>query len=259
MSSIIKSQFTNNDHSNRGKTIQIKRFASAAPIEQEENLRERLEQEAENLILEAQAKAQAIEQQAQMMLSQAKRQIEIDQQHWEDERQRIAQEAKQQGYEEGLRQGKQEGMQAYETLLNEARAMIELTKQDYYSYMESSEEIILHLGLEIAEKIIGQQLAQEPEKLLSLVRTALKEVRDHKEIQLFVSPSSYPFIQGYKEELMALLNGETSLFIYPDEELANTSCIIESSFGRIDASVDSQLDEIKKQLIELLKEDVNES
>ncbi|WP_169907927.1 flagellar assembly protein FliH [Priestia abyssalis] len=259
MSSIIKSQFTNNDHWNRGKTIQIKRFASASSIEQEENLRERLEQEAENLILEAQAKAEAIEQQSQMMLSQAKRQIEHDQQQWEDERQRIAWEAKQQGYQEGLRQGKQEGMQAYETLLTEARAMIELTKQDYYSYMESSEEIILHLGLEIAEKIIGQQLAQDPEKLLSLVRTALKEVRDHKEIQLFVSVSSYPFIQGYKEELMALLNGEASLFIYPDGELADTSCIIESSFGRIDASVDSQLDEIKKQLTELLKEDVNES
>lgn len=258
MSSIIKSQFAN-DLSKREKTIQIKRFASAAPSGQDEDLREIVEQQAENLMLEAQAKAEAIEQQSQMMLSQAKSQIELERQQWEEERQRIAQEAKRQGYEEGLRQGKQEGLQAYEALIDEAKALINLTKQDYYSYMESSEEIILQLGLTIAEKVIGQQLAQDPEKFLSLVRTAIKEVREHKEIQLFVSVSSYPFIQGYKEELMFLLNGETSLFIYPDEELEDTSCIIESSFGRIDASVDSQLDEIKKQLTELLKEDVNES
>lgn len=257
MSSIIKSQFTN-DYSNKGRTIHIKRFASADAME-EKKIDVEFQQQADYLIQEAMKKAETIEKQAQTMLTQARSRIEADQQQWEEEKRRIAQQAKQQGYEEGLRQGKQEGLQAYQSLLDEVKAMIELTKQDYYSYMESSEEIILHLGLEIAGKIIGQQLAENPEQLLSLVRSALKEVREHKEIQLFVSVSSYSFIQEYKEELLSLLNGETSLFIYPDEELADTSCIIESSFGRIDASVDSQLNEIKKQLTELLKEDINES
>ncbi|HWO96942.1 MAG TPA: flagellar assembly protein FliH [Bacillus sp. (in: firmicutes)] len=258
MSSIIKSQFTN-DHLKREKTIQIKRFTSVAIMEEEEKVDEKFQQQADDLLQEAITKAEAIEQQAQTMLMQVKSRIEAEQQQWEEEKRKIAQNAKQQGYEEGLHLGKQEGLQAYQSLLDEAKAMIELTKQDYYSYIESSEEVILHLGLEIAEKIIGQQLVQDPKNLLSLIRTAIKEVREHKEIHLFVSPSSYLFVQGHKEELMSLLNGETNLFIYPDEKLGDTSCIIESSFGRIDASVDSQLDEIKRQLTELLKEDVNES
>jgi flagellar assembly protein FliH len=252
LSSIIKSQFTK-DYTVREKTIQIKRFASIASNEQDEQVHQ--EQKADRTIQQALAKAEAIEQQAQSMMLQAKNQIDAEKQQWEEEKRRMAEDAKQKGYEEGLRQGKQEGLQAYQSLVAEAQEMIDLTKKDYYSYIQSSEEVILNLGFEIAEKIIGQQLEEDREKFLSLVKTAIKEVREHREIHLFVSTCYYSVVHERKEELLSLLNGEMNLFIYPDEELAETACVIESSFGRIDASVDSQLDEIKRRLLELLKEE----
>ncbi|MFC3882574.1 flagellar assembly protein FliH [Bacillus songklensis] len=254
MSSIIKSQYTK-DHVVQKKTIQIKHFASAGSVEREEQTVEEQQTHPEQIIQEALAKAESIKQQAQSMLQQARSQLDADKQQWEEEKQKMAQDAKRKGYDEGLRLGKQEGMQAYRALLAEAKEMIDQTKRDYHSYIQSSEEVILNLGFEIAEKIIGQQLEQDREKFLPLVKTAIKEVREHREIHLFVSTCYYSVVHEKKEELLSLLNGEMNLFIYPDEELSEMACIIESSFGRIDASVDSQLAEIKKQLLELLKEE----
>jgi flagellar assembly protein FliH len=258
LSSIIKSQFTNG-HSQKEKAINIKKFNSAQVAQQQELTHEQFQLQTERLVEEAAAKAESMERQAKEMLAQMKSQIKKEQQQWEEEKRIITEETRRRGYEEGFLQGKQEGLAEYRSLIREARAIVDTIRQDYYSYLEASEEVILQLGVQIAQKIIGEQLTESPEKLLSLVRTAIKEVREHKEIHLFVSASSYPFVHDHKEELMMLLNGETNLFIYPDLEIADTSCIIESSFGRIDASVDSQLDEIKKRLSEMLKEDAHES
>ena len=41
--------------------------------------------------------------------------------------------------------------------------------------------------------------------------------------------------------------------IYPDPDLLQGSCLIESTYGRIDASIDIQLMEIKKALTQCLE------
>jgi flagellar assembly protein FliH len=68
-----------------------------------------------------------------------------------------------------------------------------------------------------------------------------------------VNPSRYSFLLSRKDELIALFPREVDFYIYPDEDLLEEACLIESANGRIDASVDSQLDEIKNKLIDLLE------
>ena len=43
---------------------------------------------------------------------------------------------------------------------------------------------------------------------------------------------------------------ETEMYIYPDNDLAENACIIDTDGERIDASVDSQLHELKTKLFE---------
>ena len=42
--------------------------------------------------------------------------------------------------------------------------------------------------------------------------------------------------------------------MYPNGELDEHACYIESENGRIDASIDSQLQEIKRKLMDILEE-----
>ncbi|MDQ7861366.1 hypothetical protein RCO48_11125 [Peribacillus frigoritolerans] len=63
---------------------------------------------------------------------------------------------------------------------------------------------------------------------LSIVKRAIKEVRDNREVQLHIHPIQYQSILSHKDELMAIFPKDTELYIFPDDELEESSCIIES-------------------------------
>ena len=56
----------------------------------------------------------------------------------------------------------------------------------------------------------------------------------------------YQYLLSQKEELITIFSHETNLFIYPNEDLPEDGCVIESESGRLDASIDTQLLEIKR-------------
>ncbi|MBM7701865.1 flagellar assembly protein FliH [Metabacillus iocasae] len=255
MSNVIKSLYTERETQSE-KQIQIKPFYLENTSELNKDVTFQ-EETAEQIIQDAKVKAKALQEQAEGLVIEARRQIEIERQQWNEERFILEQEAKKQGYEDGMEQGKQEGYSHYDTMLREANEIVNQSKDAYYQYLQQSEEVIFQLGFTLAEKIIGQQLESDQSTFLSIIKKAIKEVRDEKEIQIFVSPSHYKMVHEQKEQLLSLLNGEATLFIYVDEELHTHSCMIESAFGRIDVSIDSQLSELKEKLAELLMGEMN--
>jgi len=108
--------------------------------------------------------------------------------------------------------------------------------------------------MKVAGKILGKKISFE-EEFLGLVKRALKNARDYKNIQLHIHPNHFQFLLAQKEELAAVFPQEVDFYIYPDDEMPEDACIIESENGRTDASVDSQLNEIKLRLFELLEDD----
>lgn len=57
-----------------------------------------------------------------------------------------------------------------------------------------------------------------------------------------------------KNELKTLVTNDTDLYVYANAELNEQDCFIESAFGRIDLSIDTQLEQLKEQLLDLLDE-----
>ncbi|WP_097677901.1 flagellar assembly protein FliH [Bacillus massilinigeriensis] len=207
----------------------------------------------QQLMEQARLEAQAILAKAQQQADEIIYQVNSDKQSWEQEKQSLSEEARQLGYNEGYEQGRMEGFNEYQEHLNLAKSVIDSSKQDYFIKVESSENVILDIGLKVAGKILGKTLENQPEEFLSIVRRALKEARDYREIQIHVHPVQYDLLLSQKDELVRIFPKETDLYIYPDDDLSELTCIIESSNGRIDASVDGQLVEIKEKLFELLE------
>lgn len=207
---------------------------------------ERVEQakhNAETIIKEAKEQAEVILGEIQ----QARDQWELN------DKPMYIEQAQKEGYQQGAEDGIQKGYsEMTDTILN-AKEIVDLSKQEYEKQIVSAEPVILELAIKVAEKIIGFELNENNETFLSIVKRTIKEARDNREVQLHVHPSQYPFILSQKEELEAIFPKNTDFYIYPDEDLAENSCIIESENGRIDASVDSQLQEMKTKLIELLE------
>ncbi|NSL51185.1 flagellar assembly protein FliH [Calidifontibacillus erzurumensis] len=266
MSRIIKSPYAQSDEGNK-KVITLKPltgnfFEEKKTIDltsEPNNDIHEAEKKAEEILREAEEEALSILKDAEKKLNAILQQIESEKQNWEFEKQHLIETARQEGYQRGLELGKQDGFNEYKMLIDQAKETVDLSKNDYLKTVEEAERTILHLGLKAAEKIIGFTLDLNPEAFSNLVKKVIKEVRDHQDVKIYVHPKYYDLMISQKEELKTYFtNPLTELYIYPNEELNQTDCIIESSFGRIDASVDSQLRELKLKLLEMLDGDSND-
>lgn len=162
--------------------------------------------------------------------------------------------AKENGYNEGFQLGLQQGQKQYETSIQDARNVVVASKNDYIQRIEEAEPIIVQLALKVAEKIIAEKIDEKADYWISLVKEVINEVREHSHVKLYIHPNWYDSTLLHKEELRLLLPNCESLYIYPDVHLEENGCIIETPYGKIDASVDSQLTEIKHTLLEKIKE-----
>ena len=251
LSKLIKSQWSN-PIPNEKKVISIKIFGT----QENEMMVPSIEEEQKNIqIILEEAKVEASQ-----ILNQAKKesdllyeQINLEREAWSQEKALLKSVAHEEGYEEGKKIGEQKGYSEYQDLLQEARQVVQSARKDYQAYLETSEKTILDLATKIAKKIIGTKIEENNDYFCALVKRAIKEVKDFPEVQLHVHPIHYEELLSKKDELMTVFANVVNLFIYPDSDLSEDSCLIESSNGRIDASIDTQLSEIKMKLTELLE------
>ena len=108
------------------------------------------------------------------------------------------------------------------------------------------------LSVKIASKIIGQSL-QFDDNWKVFITEALNQVKKEEDIKVFVPPTHYEVTAELANHLSKVFNSEIT--VYPDSAASDHSCVIETAYGRIDATIDSQLNELKSKLIELVGED----
>lgn len=250
LSRLIKSQYTSTV-SEEKKVISI-RMLEATNRQDVPQVFTHTEDERRRILDDAEREASQIVSRAMDEAEQIRQQIHLEKQEWEQQKSILAEESRQLGFEQGYQEGKNQGYADYHQTILFAQETVDASKRDYQNHIESSEKVILDLGVKIAGKILGEKLSAE-EGIISLVKRALKNSRDYKDIQLHVHPMHYQELLAQKEELIAIFPKDIDFYIYPDDELEETACIIESENGRIDASVDSQLEEIKIKLFEMLE------
>lgn len=253
LSRLIKSRFTNDQEKKEIKIQTINLFA--AEEENSEEIGQEFSYRAAQLIESAQHQAEEMIGSAQNQLAEIRQQIEEEQALWNEQRELLIEEAKREGYAEGMEIGRTEALAEHQGLIDHAKGIIERSEKDYIEKIESSEETILQLSVKIAEKIILSQLSEDPVIFVNIVKQVLKEVKEYENIKIHVHPLNYELVLNQKNELMSILTSETDLYIYANDEVEENGCYIESPYGRIDASIDTQLFELKQQLIELLGEE----
>ncbi|MDQ0230535.1 flagellar assembly protein FliH [Metabacillus malikii] len=255
MSRLIKSQFAFKDEEKK-QTISVlpteklflQKFNDAEQIDpeiakQNNYLIETAKKEAEQIIASAQTEYQTI-----------LNNLEEERSNWHLEREQMLEQARQEGYAEGLELGRRDAITQFEDLISESQRIVELSKREFDEKIQAAESVILSLAINIAEKVIAQKIDDSADNFLSLVKQGLQEVKDYKNIKIFVHPALYEFVLSQKNELEQLLTNDTDLSFYANVELEEDACYIESSFGRIDVSVDTQLQQLKQQLLQILDE-----
>lgn len=251
LSRIIKSHLTDTHDKNK-KLIQIKKIIN----EHNEStlMEDQVTLSRDLAVIEATKEAEAIIAEAQKQADQIQLKIQEEVERWNTEKQILMEDARQDGYLTGKEQGLMDAQIEYKQLLDLAKETVLNAKKEYLTIVENSEFTILSLGIKAAEKIMNQHLNENKEDYLFIVKKAIKEAREYKNIELHIHPIHYSFVLSHKKELISLFPRETEFYIYPNDELDENGCVIESSNGRLVASVDEQLEQIRIKLLEILEE-----
>ncbi|OIJ17834.1 flagellar assembly protein FliH [Anaerobacillus alkalidiazotrophicus] len=256
MSRVIKSSFVNNTKSEK-KTIGLKKVitnendGAIVVSENQDTIRaksaedelEKVRLEAEKLLSDAQLEYERVQQKINEEIIESQKRAE-----------ELFKQAEEKGYNEGFQHGLHEGQRQYETAIEEAKDIVTSSRKDYFHRLEEAEPVIVQLAIKVAEKIISESLENNQEIWLSIVKDVINEVREQEHVKIYVHPQCFELTLNHKEELRLLLPNCENLSIYPDLHLEENGCTIETPYGKIDASIDSQLSEIKYALLEKLKE-----
>ncbi|MED0707435.1 FliH/SctL family protein [Aneurinibacillus aneurinilyticus] len=207
------------------------------------------EEEAGRIVAEARRQAEAVIQEARQ---------EVDawwnQKRVEDEEARNF--ARQEGYAQGMEQGREEGREEgrrlvyeeYAQALEQAAAILEEAPSIKRRMIAEAEPFVLDLTIEIARKVIGEQLMLDKENVIALIRKALSRTQEYKSVTVAVSPDTYTYVQENRAKLLEVLDSQVEITIIPDDAVTDGGAVIRTTMGSVDARVDVQLEEIKKAL-----------
>jgi len=213
-----------------------------------EKIKKEYSAKAEAIIADAKRQAEDIIEQARKqsddILNNARNEAEIIKETAEKK-------AYQKGYDEGYRKGKNDADKQYESIIKEAEAIKEQAAEEYKSTIEGMESEIIDIIIQIAKKVVSEELRLNKKTILSMVKEAFAKCTVKNGATLIVSSEDYDFIEEHREELLSNLNSIDNLEVRKDISLPMGTCIIETPYGTIDASVDKKMENIENAINKL--------
>lgn len=232
------------EHSQEQKIIKLRPIQLKEEVQPEENKSE-IWQQHEAI---AKKELEHARKEKEKMLTDAREAIDAEKEKWQTERAHYVEQARIEGFSKGFAEGEEEGASQYQAAINNINMLIDQVRAEYDATIEKSEQAILELAIHAAEKIMKQTLSEDPGAFLHIVKAAIKELKDQSVISIHLHPENYQHVVEQKDELERILEHETRLSIYIKQEIARGGCVIEHPFGKIDAGIDTQLEEIRTVL-----------
>ncbi len=157
--------------------------------------------------------------------------------------------ARREAYSEGLAAGRQQAEELFrpavqglgDTLISLARLR--------ESIREETMQDLVHLAVSIAARVIHREVAVDPDALAGLIQAAFSKLQSREINRVRMHPTLEPLVRKLLEQAGAPKN----LVLVPDSNLNPAEVFFETSQGILDASVETQLREIERGLIDKLE------
>ena len=158
-----------------------------------------------------------------------------------EEAQRLREEAMQQGYRQALEEKQQE----ISSQLAELDTLMQTLQQRQQEFFETYENGLTTLSIEIAQKVLGSLIRQQETLLLPLVEQAMSTVKNEEWITVQVSERMPVLVDYLKRDLLGGTGTEGHTVEVQAADLPEGSCLIQTPEGVVDASIHTQLENLK--------------
>jgi flagellar assembly protein FliH len=100
------------------------------------------------------------------------------------------------------------------------------------------------LAVEVAARVLRAELAVRPERVAEVVRGAIRRAADRSSLVARVSPRDLAACRAAAPAIMEQMGGISRLDVVDDPRVSPGSCLLETTAGDVDATVESQLGRI---------------
>ena len=161
-----------------------------------------------------------------------------------EEAEAIRENASQDGYQAGLEMAKEDIL-----MLKDAIEEFYSAKQQVY---DSIAPDILEISIDIAKKIIKKEISENPDIILSNIKEILSGLsKEETKIILKVNPVQAEMLRQEVPQAVTAAGLEAKVVIMPDENIMEGGCILTTTNGVIDATIETQMSIISEALKEL--------
>ncbi len=208
------------------------------------------------------------EAEAKQILARARRQADAILADAAAQAARIEEEARRQGHREGVEQGREEGRLAgRDEAFRQAREEFERQRSDLAAalktamaafdeqksrFLLSARADVVALALEIARRVVKRIAATPAEAAAVAVENAaaaLELVSPASDPVLRVNPADLQAMEAFAAELAASVRERRHVRVVADASVSPGGCLLETEEGRIDATLETQLDRIAELLL----------
>lgn len=151
-----------------------------------------------------------------------------------------------QGEKDGLELGEKKAIKVIENIENLFIEMSNLKKEILKQY----EKEILEQIFAIAKKIIFHHMELDEKAIRDTVLKALNLTVEKSKIILRVNPEDFDYVERLRPEFFTKFKELKSIMVTSDPSITRGGCFLESPYGDVDATIETQLDKIYQSLNE---------
>jgi flagellar assembly protein FliH len=148
------------------------------------------------------------------------------------------------GYAQGERAGMEAGAKRAEAMLRRVALTVEELGALRQTLANQSERQMVQLSLMLAKRIVHREVSLDPELVAAMAHVALKKLGTSSPATIRLNPDDYTVVARESARWTG-----TQVTVVPDPSVARGGCLVESEFGRIDATLDTQFDEMTRALL----------
>ncbi|MFW6334720.1 MAG: FliH/SctL family protein [Desulfosalsimonas sp.] len=153
---------------------------------------------------------------------------------------------------EAYANGKADGRKEVEQELHSASSALaeglEQISRMRSSLLEKSRDDMVRLVMAVARRVIDTEVKEKKDIIVKTVTRALEGAVEDDEYYVRVNPADIETVRANEPMFLAAMKGLRNIHFVEDENVSRGGCKAESRAGDVDATIESQIDEIYSHL-----------
>jgi flagellar assembly protein FliH len=149
---------------------------------------------------------------------------------------------------EGYRAGRDEGLASVAAALAAVQGLADAVAGRRAVMEDEATEQAARLAMEVAAKLVRAELTTAPERVVDVVRAAIRRASDRAAITVMVHPDDLSVCREAAGEIMERMGGIGVLEVVDEPRMDRGSCIVRTPNGDVDARFSSQLERVLEAL-----------